>query len=77
MLTFTTRAAGIPCQVEVLDYSRVPDEGTQFEYRLLDHRGREARWLEKRLNAKQRARLEEECMDMVMADALDIYHQFG
>jgi len=76
-MIFDTRVAGIPCQCEVLEYSeglpmRItgwgfgdadPPEPGEFEYQILDRRGRYARWLEDKLTDDDDERLEREFLD--------------
>lgn len=70
---FTTRVSGIPCICRVNHYARAmpgrfsgppedcyPSEPSEFEFTILDSRGRPAAWLEKKLTDIDRERLEEE-----------------
>jgi len=71
MTTFNTRVAGIPCQCHVTLYApgapmRItgtgfgdaePPEPEEFEFRLLDRRGRPAPWLEAKLSDDDEDRL--------------------
>ncbi|RUR38507.1 hypothetical protein [Vreelandella populi] len=73
-MKFPTRVAGIPCQCEVLAYSEgtpmritgwgfgdaEPPEPPEFEYQILDQRGRPAAWLERKLSDDDDERLESE-----------------
>lgn len=73
-MKFDTRIAGIPCQCEVTHYSpgtpmRVygtgmgdadPPEPEEFEFRILDRRGRVAPWLQKKVTEDDDIRLLEE-----------------
>lgn len=72
-MKFDTKVAGIPCQCEVTSYSagtpaRVtgpwedcyPEEPAEFEFRILDRRGRPAAWLEKKVTDEDKDRLLEE-----------------
>lgn len=74
MSTFRTTVSGIPCLCEVLTYSEAlpmritgtgfgdadPPEPGEFEYRILDRRGRYAEWLERKLTDEDDERLEDE-----------------
>jgi hypothetical protein len=68
-----TRVAGIPCVVRVTYFAPAdlgcmggeadfwrPPSPPDMEYYVLDRSGRPAEWLEKKLNARERARLEDE-----------------
>lgn len=70
---FDTKVAGIPCICEVTAYRpAVPDRisgrwedaeqgsDSEFEFNILDRRGRRAPWLERKLTDKDHERLEEE-----------------
>lgn len=70
---FDTKVAGIPCICRVDHYRpAVPDRLTgrwedaeqgsdeEFEFSILDRRGRPAAWLERKLTDKDRERLAEE-----------------
>ncbi len=73
-MSFPTRVAGIPCRCEVTHYSRPapmlvtgwgfgdaePPETGEFEYQILDRRGRHAPWLEAKLVEADDDRLLEE-----------------
>ena len=70
-MIFETRVHGIPCQCEVTDYQKAmpmritgsgfgdcePPEPEEFEFNLLDRRGRPAPWLEKHLTVADEIRL--------------------
>jgi hypothetical protein len=69
-MQFTTKVAGIPCQCRVTHFTNVipakvdgppedcyPAEGGEFEYDILDRRGRKAPWLEKKLKPEDDDRL--------------------
>lgn len=63
-MTFDTYVAGIPCRCRVTLYQgyrpgsllEPPDE-QEFEFEILDRRGRRARWLERKVTAGDEARL--------------------
>ena len=73
-MEFETRVSGIPCICRVVDWTpyremRVygpgmgdcdPPEPEEFEYEILDSRGRKASWLEKKLTKDDKPRLLEE-----------------
>lgn len=72
-MIFTTRVHGIPCQCRITHYRTSepaylegsPDNWTapvdaEFEFDILDQRGRPAPWLEKYLNDDDTQRLYEE-----------------
>ncbi|MBY6208728.1 MULTISPECIES: hypothetical protein [Halomonas] len=73
-MSFLTHVAGIPCRCEVTHYSKPtpmritgwgfgdaePPETGEFEYRILDRRGRHAPWLEAKLVEADDDRLLEE-----------------
>lgn len=82
---FPTRVAGIPCQIEVLQYEPyrsnrwghidnwLPDDEEYLEFGILDRRGRPAEWLERKLTDADRMRIYEEA-DQFMAKAkFDFY----
>ncbi|SJK83809.1 hypothetical protein [Halomonas elongata] len=70
-MTFHTHIAGIPCLCEVTHYSAArpmritgtgfgdaePPEPVEFEFRILDRRGRLAEWLERKVTQSDEARL--------------------
>lgn len=70
-MIFGTKVAGIPCQCEVIGYSppipimitgsgmgdAIPPEPEDFEFRLLDSKGRHAPWLERKLHLDDEDRL--------------------
>jgi hypothetical protein len=71
-----THVAGIPCVVRVTYFSPAdlgciggeadfwrPPSPPDIEYHVLDRRGRPAEWLEKKLNQRDRARLEDEIVE--------------
>lgn len=71
MTQFATRVAGIPCICEVTYYTEgapmritgtgfgdaEPPEEPEFEYRILDRKGKPAPWLEAKLTDNDDARL--------------------
>lgn len=72
-MIFDTKFHGIPCQCEVTYSSPIvpaitdgppdnwaPAEGGDFEFNILDRKGRRALWLERKLTKADPARLEEE-----------------
>ncbi|MGQ7249559.1 hypothetical protein ACUN9Y_19775 [Halomonas sp. V046] len=77
-MSFVTQVAGIPCRCEVTFYSRPapmrvtgsgfgdaePPEAGEFEYRILDRRGRHAPWLEEKLVEADHDRLLEESLTL-------------
>ncbi len=71
--TFDSHVQGIPCQVEVTDFisvrgsyshnapSDVDYHGyTDYDYTILDRKGYPAKWLERKLTALDRERIESE-----------------
>jgi hypothetical protein len=79
-----TRVAGIPCMVGVRSFFHQPphlgsplscDSADDFygytdaEWEILDRRGRKASWLEKKLTAAERARVEQEVAQCMLDDA--------
>lgn len=62
-----TRIHGIPCQIEVTNYSPAwpgtywePPEPEEIEFRVLDRKGHPAPWLEAKLDEDEIIRIEEE-----------------
>lgn len=82
-MTFTTRIAGIPCQCQVIRYNaglpmRItgwgfgdaePPEPEEFEFEILDRRGRRAKWLERKVGEDEEARL--------LAEYLEVRDEFA
>ena len=66
---FEARVAGIPCGVRVTRYhppvESDPGDPGDFDYVLLDRRGRRARWLEKKVTDADEQRFWETFRDMV------------
>ena len=63
--TIATQIAGIPCQLRVTYWEDTipatwytPAEGGDMEFEVLDRRGYPAPWLERKLDAADRQRLE-------------------
>ena len=61
MKTFDSKVAGIPCQIRVDEYTVVPPwrgsastcpSSDEIVYTVLDRRGREAMWLERKITEK-------------------------
>ena len=81
MTTFATRVAGIPCKIEVTYYAAAvpmrltgtgygdadPPEPEEFEFAVLDRRGRPAPWLERKLT--------EADSDRLLAEYLERQHE--
>ena len=76
MSEFDTTVCGIPCIVRVLSWERYvpakvsgppeycyPSEGGYGEWEILDRRGRPAPWLEKKMTAKDEAKIEQFLFD--------------
>lgn len=74
MNTIQHKLAGIPCLIEVTNYVRVaPWKGsaqtcdssddyygyTEYEYNILDRRGRKAPWLERKITPEEKAKIEQ------------------
>ena len=73
-MIFNTKVSGIPCKCQVTLYSAFkpmqvygsemgdcdPPDPSEFEFKLLDHSGYPADWLEKKLTLADEARLFEE-----------------
>jgi len=71
MTTFDTRVNGVPCKCSVVNYSKEvpmkvygpgmgdchPPEPEEFEFEILDRRGRRARWLDRYINEEVEMRL--------------------
>ena len=75
-MTFESRIAGIPCQIDVTYYyggcsartwgdpsDCYPAEDEEFEFTVLDRRGRKAAWLERKLTDADHDRLLQEYKD--------------
>jgi hypothetical protein len=72
MLTFDSKICGIPCRVGILSWSPgrcnrvghidnwLPDDPPELEFEVLDHRGRPAPWLEKKMTEADTSRIEAE-----------------
>lgn len=73
-----TRITGIPCQVEVTRFYHgrparlhghpdtwAPPEYEEINFQVLDRRGRPAPWLEEKLDAQDRVRIERELSDYI------------
>jgi len=70
-----TVLGGLPCIARVHSYIPIipatwhhPEEGGEVDFELLDRRGRQAGWLEKRLTAKERERIYAEVYDLAATD---------
>lgn len=76
-MEFETRVAGIPCICKVTYFSPgapgrysgppedcYPEEPVEFEFEILDSRGRPAEWLERKLTDQDSDRLCEEFLGM-------------
>jgi hypothetical protein len=62
-MSFETHISGIPCLIQVHSY--VPpdphkDQGLEFDFDVLDRRGRKAPWLARKMTAEDVQRIEEE-----------------
>lgn len=73
MMTFDTKINGIPCICKVISFKAgrsgkrptipencFPDKPMEFEFEILDRRGRKAEWLERKITDKDETRLCEE-----------------
>ena len=69
MKTFDSKVAGIPCQIRVDEYTVVPPwrgsastcpSSDEIVYTVLDRRGREAMWLERKKTADMHEQILEE-----------------
>lgn len=81
-MIFQTRVNNIPCQCQVLEYSPAvpmhvygtgmgdahPPESAEFDFAILDSRGRKAPWLEKYLTPADTSRLLWEYETMELGD---------
>lgn len=81
-MIFTTRVNGIPCQCLVTNYAASipmkvygpgmgdasPPEPEEFDYEILDRRGRRANWLDKYITTQVHDRIAEEFTVMQMAE---------
>lgn len=88
-MIFTTRVNGIPCKCEVTSFSpyvpmRItgsgqgdvdPPEEAEFEFNILDRRGREAPWLERYVTPTVIQNLFEEASFMHMAEYYDDFKE--
>lgn len=77
-MTFDTRVSGIPCQCRVIRYDaglpmRItgwgfgdadPPEPPEFDFEILDRRGRRAEWLERKLTEDDEERLLDEYLEI-------------
>lgn len=76
MTIIDTRVQGIPCQAELLYYyagspgyisgppeSCYESEPEEWEYRILDRRGRPAPWLERKVTDKDREQIESDFIE--------------
>ncbi len=80
MTTFLSTVAGIPCVVEITDYTIQEPLGpsadsdwdcygySEVDFTVCDRRGRAAPWLERKLTDQDKARLKEEALQCI-ADA--------
>lgn len=74
MTTLEHKLAGIPCQIEVTSYTKVPSwKGaivscpssddfhgyTEYGYNILDRRGRKAPWLERKITPEEKVKIEQ------------------
>lgn len=85
-MIFETRVHGIPCQCKVVQYypalpMRItgsgfgdadPPEPKEIQIQLLDRKGREAPWLERKLKDEDIQRLHEEAEAAWLAERADI-----
>ena len=74
-MIFATRVNGIPCQCSVVKFTSPipatfddPSEGSEFEFDLLDSRGKPAPWLEKYITPEVSQQLFEDFQVMQSAD---------
>ena len=85
-MIFSTKVNGIPCQCEVTHYTPyvpmhvygsgmgdadAPQE-SEFEYQILDRRGKPAAWLERYINDRTEQELYEEFQMAMTAERLGI-----
>lgn len=85
-MIFKSKIAGIPCQIKVTYFhkqkpfkgpARLCDSNddyygyTEIEFEVLDRRGRKAEWLERKLTAEDRERIEREIEKEVETERLD------
>lgn len=72
--TFDARVAGIPCQIGVIEFDRVPADRsannpqdyygyTECEFDVLDRNGRPALWLERKMTDGDRFAIEDKIAD--------------
>lgn len=87
-MIFDTRISGIPCSCEVTQYQpavmmmvtgmgrgdALPPEPEEFDYRILDTKGRHAPWLERKLTSTDTDRLKAEYEHQ---QRLEEYNAFG
>lgn len=77
---FETEVAGIPCGVVIDDFrpglpaklfgppeNCYPEEPPEADFHLVDRTGYAAEWLERKLTARDRARIEDECIEHTVA----------
>lgn len=73
MINFESNVCGIPCIIRVIHYEPYrpayvagapencyPEEGGHSEWEVLDRRGSHAAWLERKINAQERSRINDE-----------------
>ena len=83
-MRFATKVAGIPCQCQVNYYREgypavfrefgesLPEEPSEFNFDLLDRRGRHAPWLERKLTQADFVRLESEYLRHLSEHSYDV-----
>ena len=78
-----TVLGGLPCIARVHSFYPIipatwhhPEEGGEVDWELLDRRGRQADWLEKRMTEKERQRLEDEVYDLAATDYKNRYDDY-
>jgi hypothetical protein len=81
MITFESHIQGIPCQVEVLDYSPfrdnmrghidswLPNDEAEIELEILDRKGYKAEWLKRKMNQDDWNRIETEAEQAIEREA--------
>jgi len=78
-----TVIGGLPCIARVHSFYPIipatwhhPEEGGEVDWELLDRRGRQADWIEKRMTEKERQRLEDEVYELAATDYKKRYDDY-
>ena len=77
MMEFESNVCGIPCIIRVTNYDHYqpafisncyPAEGGRGDWEVLDRSGRPAPWLERKLNDRERSRIDDEVFEHMECD---------